>query len=148
LFLHIIMTKKTKIIHGFLTAVLLMATSGFTLHKHYSGNTLYDIGLLNEAETCCTTGGDDARCDCCHDVKEFHKLDVDVVVPADIELQVQQIDLLDIQVQQIDLLDITLPQNSRLFTSEVESFVNLIALKLPPPRVVPDISTDLQIFIL
>jgi len=132
------MTKKTKIIHGFLTAVLLMATSGFTLHKHYSGNTLYDIGLLNEAETCCTTGGDDARCDCCHDVKEFHKLDVDVVVPADIELQVQQ----------IDLLDITLPQNSRLFTSEVESFVNLIALKLPPPRVVPDISTDLQIFIL
>ena len=138
MFLHIIMTKKTKIIHGFLTAVLLMATSGFTLHKHYSGNTLYDIGLLNEAETCCTTGGDDARCDCCHDVKEFHKLDVDVVVPADIELQVQQ----------IDLLDITLPQNSRLFTSEVESFVNLIALKLPPPRVVPDITTDLQIFIL
>ena len=138
MFLHIIMTKKTKIIHGFLTAVLLMATSGFTLHKHYSGNTLYDIGLLNEAETCCTTGGDDARCDCCHDVKEFHKLDVDVVVPADLELQVQQ----------IDLLDITLPQTSRLFTSEVESFVNLIALKLPPPRVVPDISTDLQIFIL
>jgi len=132
------MTKKTKIIHGFLTAVLLMATSGFTLHKHYSGNTLYDIGLLNEAETCCTTGGDDARCDCCHDVKEFHKLDVDVVVPADLELQVQQ----------IDLLDITLLQTSRLFTSEVESFVNLIALKLPPPRVVPDISTDLQIFIL
>ena len=136
--LHIIMTKTTKIIHGFLTAVLLMATSGFTLHKHYSGNSLYDIGLLNEAETCCTTGVDDARCDCCHDVKEFHKLDVDVVVPADIEMQVQQ----------IDLLDVSLPQNSRLFTSEVESFVNLIQLKLPPPRVVPDISTDLQVFIL
>ena len=138
MFFHIIMTKKTKIIHGFLTAVLLMATSGFTLHKHYSGNTLYDVGLLNEAETCCTTGGDDARCDCCHDVKEFHKLDVDVVIPADIELQVQQ----------IDLLDITLPQNSRLFAAEVKSFVNLIELKLPPPRVVPDISTDLQVFIL
>ena len=115
-----------------------MATSGFTLHKHYSGNSLYDIGLLNEAETCCTTGGDDARCDCCHDVKEFHKLDVDVVVPADIELQVQQ----------IDLFDVSLPQSSQLFNTEILSFVNLIQLKLPPPRVVPDISTDLQVFIL
>lgn len=132
------MTKKTKIIHGFLTAVLLMATSGFTLHKHYSGNTVYDIGLLNEAETCCTTGGDDARCDCCHDVKEFHKLDVDVVVPADEELHVQQ----------VDLFDVFLPQNTRLFATDVQFFVNLIQLKLPPPGVVPDISTDLQVFIL
>ena len=115
-----------------------MATSGFTLHKHYSGNSLYDIGLLNEAESCCTIGGDDARCDCCHDVKEFHKLDVDVVVPAEENLQVQQ----------IDLLDNALPQNSRLFNAEVESFENLFHLKLPPPKVVPDISTVLQVFIL
>lgn len=136
MFLYIIMTKTTKIVHGLLTAVLMMATSGFTLHKHYSGNSMYDFAVLGEAETCCAL--DDDRCDCCHDVKEFHKLDVDVVVPADQKLQVQQ----------IDLLDISLPQNSRLFATEVQSFVNLTQLKLPPPRVVPDISTELQVFIL
>lgn len=112
-----------------------MATSGFTLHKHYSGNTVYDIAVMGEASSCCAA---DADCDCCHDVKEFHKLDVDVVVPADVELQVQQ----------IDLFDVSLPQSSQLFRTEILSFVNLIRLKLPPPRVVPDISTDLQVFIL
>lgn len=61
-----ILTKLTHIVLSFL---LLVTTSGITVHKHYSGNQLYSRSVYVEARSCCQD-----PCSCCHETMELIKI--------------------------------------------------------------------------
>ena len=54
--------------------MLLVATSGFSVTKHYCGNDLISVVLGTQAESCC-----DGPCDCCHDETQHFQVDDDFV---------------------------------------------------------------------
>ncbi len=56
------MLKKAA--HIFLTALLLLATGGVTITRHYCGGTLVQTSLYGTPESCC-----DRNCPYCHNEK-------------------------------------------------------------------------------
>lgn len=70
------MLRKT--IHIILTALLLTATTGFTISKHYCENTLVSYSLYTEAEACC----EDISDECCHDVSEHFQVKQEFVTTS------------------------------------------------------------------
>lgn len=63
--------KKTFVIG--LAFLLVIATIGITINKHYSHGKLFSVALYGEAESCCTD------CDCCHDETITIKLQDDYI---------------------------------------------------------------------
>ena len=51
------------------TLLLLIATSGVTISRHYCGNILVDQSILTTPEDCC-----DGPCNCCHNEIQVIKL--------------------------------------------------------------------------
>ncbi|MCF8219211.1 MAG: hypothetical protein K9I29_09170 [Bacteroidales bacterium] len=70
------MLRKT--LHIIMTALLLAATTGFTVSKHYCENTLVSYSLYTEAEACC----EDISDECCHDVSEHLQVDQEFVTTS------------------------------------------------------------------
>ncbi|MCF8303528.1 MAG: hypothetical protein K9I94_09670 [Bacteroidales bacterium] len=64
-----------KIIHILITVLLLTATTGFTVSKHYCGDTLVSFSLYTQAAACC----DDISDECCHDVSEHFQVEQEFV---------------------------------------------------------------------
>lgn len=63
-----------KILNIFLALLLLLSTSGVTLHKHYCMGRLKNIAVFQEAESCIAKMGMERAMDCCEDVKEELKV--------------------------------------------------------------------------
>ncbi|MGM0613672.1 MAG: HYC_CC_PP family protein [Bacteroidota bacterium] len=63
------MLRKT--IHIIITALLLTATTGFTVSRHYCGDTLVSYSLSAEAAACC----EDISGECCHDDSEHFQIE-------------------------------------------------------------------------
>lgn len=55
--------KKT--IHILFTIVFTIATLGFTVNKHYSGDELFSLSIFSEPESCCAD-----VCNCCDEESE------------------------------------------------------------------------------
>ncbi len=70
------MLRKT--VHIIITALLLTATTGFTVSRHYCGNTLVSFSLSAEAAACC----EDISGECCHDVSEHFEIDQEFVTSS------------------------------------------------------------------
>jgi len=68
------MLKKT--VNIFMSLVFLLTTMGFTVSKHYCGNTLVDVSINIEAEPCCDMEG------CCHTENEHFQLEEEYVNSA------------------------------------------------------------------
>jgi len=64
-----------KIVHIAISAVLLAATIGIAVSKHYCGDSMVSVSLNDEASACCEGGA------CCHNENHFFQLDVDFSVP-------------------------------------------------------------------
>lgn len=65
-----------KISHISLIFLLLAATTGMAVSKHYCGNSLISIVFFGEAEPCCDSGN------CCHNETQFFQVDEDFSAPA------------------------------------------------------------------
>ncbi len=71
-----------KIVHITLSAVLLAATIGVAVSKHYCGDAMISVSLNDEATGCCEGGA------CCHNENHFFQLDVDLSVPPAVKIPV------------------------------------------------------------
>ncbi len=68
-----------RITHISLSFMLVTATMGITVSKHYCGSRLLEVSMNAEAEPCCSdmgTGG------CCHNETEYFQFDEDFVSPG------------------------------------------------------------------
>ncbi|TFH24647.1 MAG: hypothetical protein E4H10_10320 [Bacteroidia bacterium] len=61
-----------KISHIIVSVLLLIASTGFTIYKHYCGEDLMAESILTEQEDCCDTAQS-----CCHEEAETIKIDVE-----------------------------------------------------------------------
>ena len=78
-----------KIASVILCAVILLATAGFTVNRHYCGGKLKSTQLYSvmDPKTCCGVADlpeDKQECPegCCHDKVEFYQFDEDFNLPA------------------------------------------------------------------
>ncbi len=74
------MFRKTG--HIILATLLLIATTGFSVSKHYCGSHLVEVAINSEIEPCC---GDMGNSNCCHNETEYFQLKEDIVSPASFE---------------------------------------------------------------
>jgi len=65
-----------RITHIALSVLLLTATMGITVSKHYCGSRLVEVSINSEAIPCCTDMGVSG---CCHDETELFQFDEDFV---------------------------------------------------------------------
>ncbi|HEC43463.1 MAG TPA: hypothetical protein ENI20_11600 [Bacteroides sp.] len=64
-----------KIGHIVVSAILLLATVGLTIDKHYCDTRLVSISILGDTETCC-----DMEDGCCHDESDTFLLTTDYTI--------------------------------------------------------------------
>lgn len=65
-----------KIGYILVSIVLLFATTGLTISKHYSSGSLYSVSVFDQAESCCKI-----PCACCSEKSTFYKLNVNFTSP-------------------------------------------------------------------
>ena len=64
-----------RISHISLSLLLLISTIGFAVSKHYCGDSLVDVALNKNADSCCDDGA------CCHNETLIYQLDEDFSAP-------------------------------------------------------------------
>jgi len=76
--------------HIFISLLLMISVTGFSVSKHYCGTELVSIKINQEAKSCCDmTGG------CCHNETEFYQIDEDFISEYNYSFQsLNEIDLL------------------------------------------------------
>jgi hypothetical protein len=109
-----------KIGHIILSALLLVASVGLAISKHYCSGNLVSTSIFGEAESCC---GDS---DCCHNESEVYQMHEDYSLVSVSETP---------QSAEFDLLDFTiLVYNFTVVeTEETEEFFE--ADSPPPPKI-------------
>ena len=65
-----------KISHIILASLLLVATMGMAVSKHYCSDSLISVSVFEEADSCCDDMG------CCHTENEFIQVKNDFSTPA------------------------------------------------------------------
>ncbi len=122
-----------KVSNIFVTFLLLVSTTGFSISKHYCGNELVFIKLIGEAKSCCESGT------CCHTDSEIVQLRGDFVNAA---TEVNFDNNLVINIIQFQL-------QSRFISIEIENrILPLIRFESPPPPKILTKLADLQTFLL
>lgn len=112
--------------HIILSFLLLVATTGMAVSKHYCGGNLISVDIFDEADSCCESGN------CCHNETTFYQVNEDFSAPVVSQLP---------YIIAIDLL-IGLPGQLPEWNLQ-EIPVNFIIEKdLPPP---PNIQTVLSL---
>src|SRR5690554_2125540 len=106
--------------HIVLALLLLSATTGMAVSKHFCGDFLISTSLYTEAETCCDDGN------CCQNETIFYQVDEDFVTPVFSQLP---------DVNDIDLFQETLNIFNVLFipASASVSFLPVTGQPPPPP---------------
>ncbi|MBT3244278.1 MAG: hypothetical protein HN352_14105 [Bacteroidetes bacterium] len=119
-----------KISHIILSFVLLMVTSGFTIHQHFCCGNLIETKLFQEPKFCCGEGSD-----CCSNESETYLLDEDYV---------SFIEFVDFQDVQIDL-----PPLNPVFIEKIEAHsICLNPIKILHPPDTGTVLARLQVFCL
>ena len=112
------MLRKTS--HIILSALLLFATVGLAISKHYCSGNLVSTSIFGEAESCC---GDS---DCCQNESDFFQLDEDYSLVSFSEVpQTAEFELLDFAILVYNFTAIE--------TEETEEFFE--ADSPPPPKI-------------
>lgn len=119
-----------KVTYILIAMLLLIATMGFSVSKHYCSSRLVGISINSVMEYCCTDKG---TSDCCRNETEFFQFDEDFAGPVIIENnQIQELDIL-FPSMFVNLLD-----RSTIFESEILNFAE------SPPT--PNLHTKLSLF--
>lgn len=127
-----------KISHITIVFLLLVLTTGITVSKHYCGNKLVDIAVMAGAANSCS--GDDSTCDmdgCCHNENHVYQLQEDYTSPLVLD---------HIGFFPIELATLTLD----LFHENLLSEENLVIKydESPPPKLVSEVLSDIQVYLL
>jgi len=67
--------KLKQASHIIISLLLIVATSGITVHKHYSGGKLFSVSVIGDAKSCCENA-----CPFCEDTAQLFKVGTDFVV--------------------------------------------------------------------
>jgi hypothetical protein len=124
------MLRKTS--HIILSTLLLFATVGLAISKHYCGGNHVSTSIFGEADSCC----DDS--DCCKNKSEFFQLDEDysLVSVSDVP-----------QNTEFELLDLTIfIFNHTKFN--LEGIGDFFAVISPPPLKIQTILSQNQTYLL
>ncbi|MBN1116283.1 MAG: hypothetical protein JXA77_03695 [Bacteroidales bacterium] len=105
--------------NSMLTCLLLIATTGLAVSKHYCGSELVSVEIADEAESCCTDG------ECCHTEAEFFQLDADFLAST-----------LPVDFRSMFTVDLFLNTPSEEISPlrDSEYFTTLLYPDDPPPR--------------
>ena len=123
------MMKKFN--HIAFTLLLLLATTGMAVSKHYCGDSLISTVLFGEAEPCCDTGS------CCHNETLLYQLDEDFSAPQTINTP---------DLQEVAVLGFTiLVFNQTPADKHFKTFHNNNS---PPPYTVTEFLSLTQVFLL
>ncbi|MGQ8336721.1 HYC_CC_PP family protein [Sunxiuqinia sp. A32] len=123
------MTKR--FIHITMTLMLIVASIGFTITKHYCGDELVDLSITGNVDSCC-----DMQDGCCHDESQAFHLNQDYTSPVVID-----------HVYYFTFVTFEIPQ----FCIERQEEINttLSALNFgesPPPKDVLHFLSDVQVY--
>jgi|APIni6443716594_1056825.scaffolds.fasta_scaffold2923003_1 hypothetical protein len=106
--------------HIILSVILLTATMGMAVSKHFCSGTFVSLKLFGESKSCC---GDS---DCCHNENHFYKLQDDISAA-----QVQDAP----QLAEIDIL-VSIPGSLELpGVAENNNHIILFTDSPPPPKI-------------
>ena len=124
------MLRKTS--HIILSSLLLFATVGLTISKHYCGRNLISTSIFGEAESCCDNS------DCCKNETETFQLDEDYSLVSVSEVpQSAEFELLN--------LAILVYNFSVIETKEIQEFFKS---DLPPPPKIQTVLSQRQTYLL
>lgn len=121
-----------------LIVILLLATTGVTMHKHYCMGRLKNVSFYEEAHSCMKLAGMDDSCpmDCCKDTSEEFRIDDLQTTSFDFTLQTQY------HLLWTSSLTVDLP----LLAFESRFFLQSHPYK--PPLIVRNIPVQVQSFLL
>lgn len=119
-----------RISHIIVAVLLIVATSGFTIHQHYCHGNLVEISIFNELDYCCGEGAD-----CCNNESETFQLKEDFMY------FVQLIDYNDVIIE--------LPLLEPLFTGHLKVQLNPLSnYEILHPPDLGTVLARLQVFCL
>jgi hypothetical protein len=124
------MLRKTS--HIILSALLLFATVGLAISKHYCSGNLVSTSIFGEAESCC----DDS--DCCHNESEVYQIHEDYSLVSVSEVpQTAEFELLDLAISVYNFTVIETEETEEFFESD-----------LPPPPKIQTVLSRKQSYLL
>ena len=113
--------------------IVLLTTTGFSLHKHYCSVTNETITSVAHVKSCCSTNNDkDCPKGCCQDETEYIKLNSEIYLPVTMH---EFISVQFVAVIQYYVLNGIFDQDNKLITKY---------LNYRPPLLVRDISVLVQ----
>ncbi|WP_163707537.1 HYC_CC_PP family protein [Mangrovibacterium lignilyticum] len=125
-----------KISHITIVFLLLVLTMGFTVSKHYCGDSLVDVSVFSGTADSCTS--DQNACDmgsCCHNENHVYQLHEDYTSPIVLD---------HVAFFQVELATFCLQLLHENNIAEVNSIVNHI--ESPPPKLVCEVLSDFQVY--
>lgn len=125
-----------KISHITLVFLLLVLTMGFTVSKHYCGADLVNVAVFAGNSDGCSN--DDSSCDmgdCCHNEHHVYQLQEDYTSPLVLD---------HITFFPVELATITLELLHENLLAEENTTINHI--ESPPPKLVCEVLSDLQVY--
>ena len=117
--------------HIILACLLLLTTMGLAVSKHYCQNSLVDVSIFTQADSCCDDGG------CCTNENNFYQLKEDFSAPVISTIPV---------LAEIDVLHQTLLDPDILIPNELTDEFELT--NDPPPLTVMEFLADEQVYLL
>lgn len=111
--------------------ILLITTTGFTITRHYCGETLVSVAIEREAEPCC----EDDMGDCCHNESETFILEGDFM-PVIFNHDFHDLTVIELYLNKGLNLD--------LFCSNEDNTNNCITAFSPPPENIHTLLSRLQ----
>ena len=124
------MLRKTS--HIILSALLLFATVGLAISKHYCGGDYVSTSIFSEAESCCDSD------DCCKNETEIFQLDEEYSLVSVSEVpQTAEFELLDFAILVYNFTVIETEETEEFFESD-----------LPPPPKIQSVLSQRQTYLL
>ncbi len=106
--------------HIVFSFLLLFATTGMAVSKHYCGDFLISTIFYANAESCCNSDS------CCHNETAFYQLDEDFATPASSQIP---------QINDFELLVSTFKPSLEIFGDKIEKSSFAVRKLLPPPKI-------------
>lgn len=122
-----------KILNIILVALLLMASTGFTVSKHYCGEELISVAINEEPKTCC----DGEMKGCCTQETLIFQIEDNFFSP-----------FLNNSFQHIVSIDLYRFHNVSTYVANENNENFIFSEKLPPPENTLAFLTKLQVFLL
>lgn len=121
-----------KVSHIILSALLLIASIGMVVSKHYCGTTLVSVNIDKEVDSCCGEGAD-----CCHNENVFFQVKDDFVVAAN-----------QISFENSVALDVLFYQAIHFSMSTVDDNTDILIAfnESPPPPLIQTTLSSLQTY--